>query len=550
MFRKSTNKTQLGIFSSPNLYLSGRSESFYEKKDAWHNLFRVHVISRIDESIFKPLFTEQTGSPNASVRVLIGMMILKEGNGWSDQQLFEHCRFNLLVRRALGLVNMDDAIPTESTYYLFRKRIVEYEKANTINLFEKTFSSVTAGQVSDFNVSGKSIRMDSKLLGSNIAWLSRYELIHETLRLFCQDVKDTLITHSLSPSETMLVENLLKEKGNKVVYRSTHDEVKTKIQELGWLTYKLIQFFNSSSSKHYLTLNRVFSDQFIVDENKIVIARSKEEISSQSVQSPHDTDCHYRNKDGNQVKGYSINVTESCDKQELNLITHVDVNVVTTPDNDFLQNSINETKEIIVNAIENLHADGAYHSSGNQEFCRKENIDLIINAIQGPKGRYDLFLDKDNQLTVVDTITNETVIAKKQNNEDKWRIKTAEHYRYFTTKEITACSLRRKIDAIPQEILNIRNNVEATIFQLGFHYNNSKSRYRGLIKHKMWANIRCLWVNFVRIVMLNPITMKINRFFQINNPKTKFIFAIEVAIINFKVFLLEPKNNYRKTQFV
>jgi hypothetical protein len=35
---------------------------------------------------------------------------------------------------------------------------------------------------------------------------------------------------------------------------------------------------------------------------------------------------------------------------------------------------------------------------------------------------------------------------------------------------------------------------------LGYHYTNDKSRYRGITKHRMWANIRCLWVNFVRIM--------------------------------------------------
>ncbi|MBK6482121.1 MAG: transposase [Chitinophagaceae bacterium] len=129
------------------------------------------------------------------------MMVLKEANGWSDEQLFENCRFNLLVRSALGLMNMDDAVPVESTYYLFRKRIVEYEKSEKINLFEKTFASVTKGQATDFEVSGKSIRMDSKLLGSNIAWLSRYELIHETLRLVCQDIKEILANHFLTRSQ-------------------------------------------------------------------------------------------------------------------------------------------------------------------------------------------------------------------------------------------------------------------------------------------------------------------------------------------------------------
>jgi hypothetical protein len=60
--------------------------------------------------------------------------------------------------------------------------------------------------------------------------------------------------------------------------------------------------------------------------------------------------------------------------------------------------------------------------------------------------------------------------------------------------------LRKQIAETPIETLQKRNNVEATIFQLGYHYSNAKTRYRGQIKHQMWANIRCLWINFVRIL--------------------------------------------------
>jgi hypothetical protein len=142
------------------------------------------------------------------------------------------------------------------------------------------------------------------------------------------------------------------------------------------------------------------------------------------------------------------------------------------------------------------------HSINNQAFCENEDIDLYINAIQGAKARFDLLLSEDGELIITDTSTGKIVPATKLKNKDKWRIKVDDHYKYFTIKEITASMLKRKIAAIPQEILNVRNNVEveATIFQLGYHYPNDKSRYRGLSKHKMWANIRCLWVNFVRIL--------------------------------------------------
>lgn len=337
MFKKTSNKSQLGVFSNPNSFLTDRSERFYEENGSWHNLFKTQVTLRIEESLFQSLYSKETGSPNASVRVMVSMMILKEANRWSDSQLFEQCRFNLLVRRALGLINMDDPIPTESTYYLFRKRIVEHERQGNPNLLEETFTAVTKGQAKDFQVSGRSIRMDSKLLGSNIAWLSRYELVHETLRLFCSKTDFTKLEGTLSPSELELVKSLLAEKGNKVVYRCSGEEVRIRLIDLGMLAYKLLGVFEGSSQDHYGTLSRLFEEQFEVGEQRTVVPKSKESIAADSIQSPHDTDCNYRNKDGNQVKGYSVNLTESCDKEGLNLISGVEVKKSDAADNGFLE---------------------------------------------------------------------------------------------------------------------------------------------------------------------------------------------------------------------
>jgi hypothetical protein len=509
MFKKTDVNTQIDLFKSTSNVLSGKAMRVFEDQMAWHNLFRVNVTSRIDETIFSPLFSKGMGAPNASIRVMVSMMILKEGNGWSDEQLFEQCSFNLLVRSALGFINLDEKIPAESTYYFLRKKVGAYKEETGINLFDLAFTSLTKGQAIDFEVSGKSIRMDSKLLGSNIAWLSRYELIHETIRLFCLDIKDTIGLYPALSAHQMTINNVLNEQGNKVVYRSTDEEVKTKLHDLGLLAHALIPLYNSLSSVHYDTLKRVFSEQFQVSSDGMsVTARKKEEISTDSVQSPHDTDCHYRNKDGNQVKGYTINLTESTDNDKLNLITNVEVKVASSADNSFLETSVQNTQEIVVDKIENIHADGAYHSPDNQAFCTLKHIELLINAIQGPQPRYDLELSQTGQLIVIDNHTSQTIPATKAENKEKWRIKHENKYRYFTQKEITAANLRKKIANIPQEILNKRNNVEATIFQLGYHYPNDKTRYRGILKHKMWAIVRCMWVNFVRIknfINLKPI---------------------------------------------
>lgn len=521
MFRKTAKTVQLNLFTSPNSLFTGHTLKLYEDNASWHNQFRKQVTMRINEDLFSPLFCKNNGTPNSSIRVLIAMMILKEAEGLSDQKIFENCRFNMLIRSAIGLLNADDVVPTESTYYSFRKRISDYVKEGNENLLEVVFADITKKQCVDFEVSGKRIRMDSKLLGSNIAWLSRYEIIHETFRLFYNQVKEF---GTLDATTAQQLDQLLMLEGNKVVYTVTSDEVKTRLQQLGELIYTVLPLFSSSHSAHYLTLKRVFEEQYKVDENKIVIARNKEEISAKSIQSPHDTDCTFRNKDGEKVKGYSINVTESCDDdKKLNLIGNVDVRKVSTSDVDFLQEDIKKVQEVFPDKTEAVHADGAYHSPDNQLFCKEETIQLHLHAIQGGTGRYQFDLTENSNITILDTNTNNLVDVTKitgKNEIDKWRIKGDKGYRYFTQKDIDTYVIRKKIANTPIETLQKRNNVEATIFQLGYHYSNAKSRYRGEIKHQMWANIRCLWVNFVRIINHIKKNYLTNQYFAKNTRKT------------------------------
>lgn len=501
MFKKTSKSPQLNLFTSSQSFFTGKSLSLYEDKASWHNQFRQQVTMRIDEEIFRPLYCQDNGTPNAPVRILVAMMILKEAERLSDEKLFENCRFNLLTRGALGLLNADDQVPTESTYYLFRKRIYDYAKQGNDNLFDVMFAQITKSQCIEFEVSGKQIRMDSKLLGSNIKWLSRYELVHETFRLFYKKINQYSV---LDTGFKEKLDSLLNIEGNKVVYTCTNEEVKTRLQELGELIYRILPLFSTTQLLQYQNLKRVFDEQFKLSDNKLPVARDKEEISAKSVQSPHDTDCHYRNKDGNKVKGYSINVTESCDDdKDLNLVGRVNVQKASTSDVDFFQEDIEKTQEVFPDKIEDVHTDGAYHSPGNHSFCTEKDIRFYLHAIQGAKGRYRFSLSDSGELSVFDTEKEEPVSATKvtcKNGELKWRIKTQKGYRYFTQNEIDNCLIRNKIDETPIETLQKRNNVEATIFQLGYHYSNAKSRYRGHIKHQMWANIRCLWVNFVRIL--------------------------------------------------
>ena len=78
--------------------------------------------------------------------MLVAMLILKEGFGWSDEQLFAAIHFNLLVRRALGLLNLTDEVPVESTCYLFKQRLYRYQLETGINRLHEVFQGLTRDQ--------------------------------------------------------------------------------------------------------------------------------------------------------------------------------------------------------------------------------------------------------------------------------------------------------------------------------------------------------------------------------------------------------------------
>ena len=497
MFKK-TKSPELTLFESPSNLMRGRALKKYDDPEAWHNQFYELVTSNIDEDKFKPLFKSgNMGRGNASISQLVAIMIMKEGNRRSDEQMFEAVDFDLLVRKALGLVNLSDQAPSLDTYYLLRRRMVAYEEETGINLMGCCFKDVTKAQAMKFHVEGKSVRMDSKLIGSNIARYPRYRIILTTLQKWAKVGLD-----SLNPSLRKKVEPYCKEDAQKTEYRSTSEEIQQRIEALGAVIYKVLKRIKASDG---LLLKRVFDEQYEVSHGKVSL-RDKKLVSADSVQNPNDPDAAYRTKGDQKVKGYSVNATETNDEEGgLSLITDVEVRPATAADKDFLQQGVEGSMEVTGNLPEHIHADGAYQSDGNREFAADNLIDFVTSGLQGKPSRYDLTL-ADGDLTVVDKTTGEVVPVTKAG--DKWRIasKGKAKYRYFTQEQVEKAMLRKKLEAIPKTELDRRNNVEAAMFQISYHTRNGKTRYRGLAKHVMWACSRCMWMNFIRLMIFQTTT--------------------------------------------
>ena len=65
---------------------------------------------------------------------------------------------------------------------------------------------------------------------------------------------------------------------------------------------------------------RVFEDQYtVLSSPEEVLPKPPKAICSSSLQSAHDDDAAFRRKGENKVKGYNVNLTETCDEDGLNL---------------------------------------------------------------------------------------------------------------------------------------------------------------------------------------------------------------------------------------
>lgn len=515
MFKKSRSSTEANLFSGYSQLMGGSKRARLEDPTAWHNSFYREITSRIPESIFSVLYHQDNGRPNAPIRQLVGMLILKEGQDWTDEQLFEACNFNTLVCIALGMSNYSDEAPSPATYYNFKGRLLDHHRATGQDLMEQAFQTLTQEQVLRFQVSGSHVRMDSKLVNSNIAKVTRLQLLIGVLNNFYQSLS-AADKSVIEQSDKQTLIDLVEKSPEQHTFRLNKDTAAERLQELGSLLYRLYILFEGRTSEEYQLLSRFWEEHFELNEDTKdgqgpnIEPKDKPENGGSSMQSVHDPQAGYRNKPGAKkqiIRGFVSNITETCaPDDELHLITDVQTDIVTTSDDQFFERAIQNTRHIVADPIENVLTDGAFNSEANQKLANDEEhpFNWFVSAIQGSESYYDFEPVDGNTYRVTDRRTG---VEQLTHRTPKGKYRIDEHhakakYRYFELKTITNYFRRLAIKDYPEWVSGMRANAEATIHQLFCKLNGAKTKYRGRFKHHQYALCRSLWVNFARIRVL------------------------------------------------
>ena len=127
---------------------------------SWAEDFYRDFFNRINEDAFAVLYVDHPSRPNVPINWLVGLETLKSGFGWSDEELYDHFCFDLQVRYALGIHDLNESDFDLRTLYNFRERLSRYNLEHGMNLLTQAFEDITEQQLTALKVKTGKQRMD------------------------------------------------------------------------------------------------------------------------------------------------------------------------------------------------------------------------------------------------------------------------------------------------------------------------------------------------------------------------------------------------------
>lgn len=354
-------------------------DGFLRKEDLCFTLMN-EIAPRINVKDFEGMYKEG-GRPPISPKVLLLVLIMQFLEKLSDRAAAQNLRYRIDWKVALQL-ELDFRGIHPTTLVKFRDRLLADDKASYA--FDKVISHLVEQRL--VRKESKQ-RIDSTHIVGKVRELSRLELFHETLRLFCADLSDD--TEEM-PS---VIRNLHSFYVEEMSIRGFSEAQKKKsLREAGVSMRTFVDWAMDAEPavlqlKSFKTMKSVFEQNFEDTESSepklIDVATGAEHICS-----PHEPDARYANKGGKKWIGYKAQIAETIGAEygQANFITHADVNDATAHDSKALTPFIEEQQEHGIAPME-IYGDTHYNTSTNIESAALEGIELKGPVAQSTKPR-------------------------------------------------------------------------------------------------------------------------------------------------------------------
>ena len=406
VFRRSDS--QGSLFQISNL-LPDEKRQRLERE--WPGQFRDHALPLIDEGRFRDLYCADNGRPNKPVRTVVGVLVLKEMFDLTDEETLGSVDYDLRWQVALNLTP-EDAHCCQKTLHNFRAKLLGNDKARQL------FAGMTDKMLQGLGLSAARQRLDSTHILSNIARLSRLGLFCETIRLFLRELQKSAPRKFQKVPEPLRRRYLKADGADSPYHDAKSLETQRRLKVCARDVYRLADCFEKDKEvlkwEAYELLLRLLEEQCeLTASNAVgepddadaedapvpVVLKESKEVSSASLQSPHDVDVTYS---GHKGKGYEVQVAETVGNGEKpELLTHVEVTPACQSDEAATLPTVEALAERKLQPQE-LITDTNYASAANVIECAQRGTEVVA-PVRGPAEE----TPKENEKTLADfTVDN------------------------------------------------------------------------------------------------------------------------------------------------
>ncbi|RLD40519.1 MAG: hypothetical protein DRI88_13485 [Bacteroidetes bacterium] len=526
MFRKTS--LQSSLFEVDNYFPDALPEN------DWSFIYRQRVLPLIDEEKFRHLYSEKEGRPNASIGLMVSLLIFMgtEKLTWRGVEFLFPRRLDWLIatNTEMGKARID-----HTTLFYFYQRLESDETAREI------FTEITNKFIKICGTSVKKQRTDSFFIHGWLRILSRYGLFKETIRKFLQSL------HKHKPG---LYDNIKGQLSGEYLEKNfdlTEKDRKLAGRKISLMAHDLYRlkcaFENHKQVKHYETfkiLCKVFTQQCEVKEDvgvepEIII---KDKPDSDTICSPHNPEARYVQKGKQRISGAKAFVTETCDPEnQTQFITDIEVSEATRHDSR-QQPQIQD--RLIENEFkpEKQYGDAGFVNGQTIIESRENSIELegptagrsqsfeAYNAEDRPldAGDFDTTLnEKTGELIVNSCPNNQEPISRKRSErtgkmnvhfdpvicngcpkKDRCPVKTGKRVATYTVDEAEYIGASRHhkymSDKSYRKECAIRAGAEAMVSELTRSHGMRKSRHRKTSRVRLQLIFAALGCNVKRFI--------------------------------------------------
>jgi len=341
--------------------------------------------------------------------LLLGLSLLQYLEAVPDRQavdlLHYHAGWNFALNRQVG-----DELFHPTTLVNFRQRLLDHD-LSTIGFEMVLEALVEAGLVARQSRQ----RLDSTQMFGRVSRMSRLDCVRESLRLALAELAEQIPEPARPAWWPLFWERYVDSQAD---YRAPLETLARKMVEAGNDAQQLLGWLASPAApalvrgKQAQLLARVFAEQFeVVAGPAAPQPKTRERLSSERVQNPHDPDATYAAKGrGEQKKehvGYKIQVAETVceavlapDEPTRNFISGIVTHAARESDEEGSQKMEREQQALGLDKPPVLYVDAAYVSSRKLAEAAAAGRELIGPALASPHNNEGRFTPEQFTVTV------------------------------------------------------------------------------------------------------------------------------------------------------